>query len=148
MIIEQKNEAIRRLEILKSKGLMGCVLREFKKDGTIYMSEFNGMCGALYYMNDLGGAKQEWIDAVKQFEKRFNCLVYHVTHEMTWFGEVMDMFYVSNYPEEWRWDRDGLESGYPTVYAYNLSDPALSDIGSIAIKIVGGGVVRTDYMNS
>lgn len=139
-----KQEAVERLEILKKKGLMGCVLRSFaKKDPTLYMSEWNGICGALYYMNDLGGAKQEWIDAVNLYEMKSGNLVYHVTHEYTNFGELLDLWFVYHDDEDWDYDKVELNAGYSYVHTVNLTYPENSESGSIAYRVIGGGLVRT-----
>lgn len=141
---KKKEEAIARLNILKNKGLMHCVLRSFaKKDSELYYSEFNGICGALYYLNDLGGAKPEWIELVKEFEEQNNALVYHVTHQFTNIGELLNVFYVSDYDEEWEYDREDLKNNYSLAYVYNLSDMDCSEFGTIGYSVIGGGVVRT-----
>ena len=140
---EMKNEAIKRLEIMKAQGLMNCVLRSFKKKDTeLYMSENNGLCGALYYFNDLGGAKQEWIDLVNQFEEKYNCLVYHITHEYTSFGELLDLFFVSDCKEDWGDDMYDLYNKQSYAYVYNLSVPEYSEFGTIAYRVSGGGLIR------
>lgn len=140
----QKEEAVKRLEILKSKGLMPCVKRAFDtKKQTIYYSEFNGLGGALYFFNETGGAKQEWIDLVKKFEEDYGALVYHITHEYTSFGELLDLFFVSKYEEEWNYDRNDLYNGYSYAYVINLSEPLFSEFGTIGYKTFGGGLIRT-----
>ena len=140
----QKEEAVKRLEILKSKGLMPCVKRAFDtKKQTIYYSEFNGLGGALYFFNETGGAKQEWIDLVKKFEEDYGALVYHITHEYTSFGELLDLFFVSKYEEEWNYDRNDLYNGYSYAYVINLSEPSFSEFGTIGYKTFGGGLIRT-----
>lgn len=139
---ERRIEAIDRLGMLTGKGLMPCVKRDFENDGTVYYSEYNGMCGALYYLNDLGGAKQEWIDLVKEFEETYDATVYHVSHDYTNFGELLDLFFVSKYDEEWEYEREDLVDGYAYCHVCNLSEPTFSEPGTIAYRIVGGGVVR------
>ena len=140
----QKEEAVKRLEILKSKGLMPCVKRAFDtKKQTIYYSEFNGLGGALYFFNETGGAKQEWIDLVKKFEEDYGALVYHITHEYTSFGELLDLFFVSKYEEEWNYDRNDLYNGYSYAYVINLSEPSFSEFGTIGYKTFGGVLIRT-----
>ena len=37
--------------------------------------------------------------------------------------------------EEWEYDIENLESGYACVNAYNMDEPAFSDIGSVAFKM-------------
>ena len=138
--MNQKEEAVARLEILKSKGLMGCVKRAFDtKKQTVYYSDYGG----LFFFDDRGGAKQEWIDLVKKFEEDYGALVYHITHEYTSFGELLDLFFVSKYEEEWNYDRNDLYNGYSYAYVINLSEPLFSEFGTIGYKTFGGGLIRT-----
>lgn len=143
---ELKEEAIKRLEIMKSQGLSPNVVRSFLKKDLVYMSEFNGFCGALFWFNDLGGAKHEWIKLVNEFEEEHDALVYHITHEVTSFGELLDLFFVSKYDEEWSRDKSDLYEKYSHVYVINLTIPEYSEFGGITYRALGGGLVRTDYM--
>ena len=138
---EMELEAINRLEILKRRGLMGTVVGRYKRGRTVYYSEFNGFCGALYYFNDLGGAKPEWVQLVKELEEEKGFLVYHVTHCYYDFGELLNLFFVSNNEEYWQSERRELEQGYSYIYAINLDMPTFSEFGTIAYRCIGGGVV-------
>ena len=140
---EMEQEAIRRLETLKSKGLMGTVVGTYKRSNTVYYSEFNGIFGALYYFNDLGGAKPEWVEKVKELEEHYGFLVYHITHEYAEFGELLDLFIVSKYEEDWNYERELLERNCAYCYVINLDEPDYSEFGSIGYKCLGGGIVRT-----
>lgn len=69
----QKKEAIERLKILQDKfELMPTVTKEFKKDNTLYYSEYiNKSCPAiLYWVNN----KEEYKNAVIEFEKEHRCI--------------------------------------------------------------------------
>lgn len=144
----RKREASNRLDILRAQGLMGCVTRKFnKKKSELYYSERCPMgkitMGALYYFNDMGGAKDEWLELVKQFEEKHNATVYHITHEITSFGELLDLFYVSDNQEEWIYDRADLRDFETLAYVINLDAPDCSEFGVINYRVYGGGVVRT-----
>lgn len=72
----QKTEALKRLKILQDKfELMATVTKGFKKDNTLYYSEYvNKQCPAiLYWVSN----KEEYEKAVKEFEEKQNTLVYH-----------------------------------------------------------------------
>lgn len=129
--MEQKTEAIKRM---KSLELHENVVREFEKENKVNLSEHGGI---LYWLND----KQA--EAVKKFEEEYNSLVYHVIHSYTTFGELLSMLYVSATSEEWEYDQEDLKEGYPIAYVKNLDDESCSEIGSIGVKSVIGGLVRT-----
>lgn len=127
----QKQEAIHRMKMLN---LHGNVLREFEQEDRLNMSEYGGF---LYWLS----SEQQAI--VDEFEAEWNALVYHVIHSYTSIGEMLTLLYVSNYPEEWEYDRLDLAEGYPLAYVKNLDDPYLSEIGSVGIECRIGGLIRT-----
>lgn len=127
----QKQEAIHRMKMLN---LHGNVLREFEQEDRLNMSEYGGF---LYWLD----SDQQAI--VDEFEAEWNALVYHVIHSYTSIGEMLTLLYVSNYPEEWEYDRLDLAEGYPLAYVKNLDDPYLSEIGSVGIERRIGGLIRT-----
>lgn len=128
---EQKTEAIKRMKLLK---LHENPIREFEEEGRLNLSE-NG--GILYWLDE----KQQ--ECVKEFETKYNALVYHVIHDLTEFGELLSFLYVSDSEDEWEYDLDDLKQGYPFVYVKNLDDDMCSEFGSIGIKPQCGGIVRT-----
>lgn len=127
----QKQEAIHRMKMLN---LHGNVLREFEQEDRLNMSEYGGF---LYWLD----SDQQAI--VDEFEAEWNALVYHVIHSYTSIGEMLTLLYVSNYPEEWEYDRLDLAEGYPLAYVKNLDDPYMSEIGSVGIECRIGGLIRT-----
>lgn len=127
----QKQEAIHRMKMLN---LHGNVLREFEQEDRLNMSEYGGF---LYWLD----SDQQAV--VDEFEAEWNALVYHVIHSYTSIGEMLTLLYVSNYPEEWEYDRLDLADGYPLAYVKNLDDPYLSEIGSVGIECRIGGLIRT-----
>lgn len=127
----QKQEAIHRMKMLN---LHGNVLREFEQENRMNMSEYGGF---LYWLD----SDQQAV--VDEFEAEWDALVYHVIHSYTSIGEMLTLLYVSNYPEEWEYDRLDLAEGYPLAYVKNLDDPYLSEIGSVGIECRIGGLIRT-----
>lgn len=128
---EQKTEAIKRMKLLK---LHENPIREFEEEGLLNLSE-NG--GLLYWLDE---KQQEY---VKEFETKYNALVYHVIHDFREFGELLSFLYVSDSEDEWEYDLNDLEQGYPFVYVKNLDNDMFSEFGSIGIKPRCGGIVRT-----
>ena len=124
------NECITRMEILNlSRQCIGA----FKK-GKIWESE--GI-GALYEVNE---DEQEIINNFEKEHEGYK--VYHLIHNITDFGELYNIFYVSNVENEWEEDKQDLKQDYAFVYVYNKSADWCSEFGSIAIKKNIGGLIR------
>lgn len=128
---QKKIEALERMRTLK---LYPNIIKEFEKENIVNMSE-NG--GFLYWLTD------EQKEIVSAFEAEHDALVYHVIHDFTGFGELLTFFYVSDYEEEWEYDREDLKNGYACAYVKNLTDDMCSEFGSVCFKQQFGGLVRT-----
>ena len=124
------NECLKRMEILElSKQCISAF-----KGGKIWESE---SIGALYEVNE------EEQEIINNFEKEHEgCKVYHLIHNITDFGELYNIFYVSNVEDEWEQDKEDLKQNYAFVYVYNKSADWCSEFGSIAIKKNIGGLIR------
>lgn len=137
----QKTEAIERLKILQDKfELMETVTKEFEKEDTLYYSEYiNKSCPAiLYWVNN----KEEYKNAVKEFEEEHNALVYHAILTRTTFGTILTLLYVTEEQEVWQEDRKQLNEGLPLAYCINLDDDTCSEFGGVQIGGAMGGIVR------
>lgn len=128
--MNNKAEAIERMKMLKmSKQCIDAFSR-----GIVWESE--GI-GALYECNDDEKA------LIKAFEKSHEgCIVYHMIHNMTEFGELYTMLYVSPNEEEWAEDHEDIKNGYAMAYVRNVTDEFCSEFGTVAIKPSIGGLVR------
>ena len=141
---KQKQEALWRLKFL---ALHPLVLRDFQS-GVLNKSE--GF-GALFLLSD------EEKDAVAKFEAKWDSLVYHCILSKTEIGRMLIMLYVSKHPEEWSDDRadlqavslnmdDGLSRKVVghiiCAYVENLDAPDLSEIGSVMVSSLDGGMIR------
>lgn len=128
----KKAEAIKRMRVLN---LFEPCIRAFEKRDEVQLSEPTG--GLYEFSGD------EWLtNFVKEFEEEHNALVYHVIHTFTDFGEIYNVLFVSDYPEEYEYDNADIKDGYVFVWAYNKSDPMMSDMGTIGVKWRFGGLVR------
>ena len=124
------NECLERMEILK---LSKQCINAFKS-GKIWESE---NIGALYEVNE------EEQEIINNFEKEHEGYkVYHLIHNITEFGELYNIFYVSTDMNEWEQDKEDLKQDYAFVYVYNKSADWCSEFGSIAIKKNIGGLIR------
>ena len=127
----KKEEAIKRLKALK---IIDDVINQFEKDDIIMVSE--PPFGGLYWLND------EEKQMVKEFEEKYDVLVYMVVRAFTNFGKLDSMLFVSNYEEEWEYEHYNIEEGYVMSYTINHDAPICSDMGSIVVKPMSGGLVR------
>lgn len=139
---KQKQEAIKRLEILQSEYMLHKnVLNEFKADETIYYSEnFGGyMQGILYWLHN----KDEFVKVVKEIEEKRNIYVYHcILNHYRDDGDVLTMLYISEDEEYWENERQELKEGCPCIYEHSFSFPEFSEFGSTEITGVNGGINR------
>lgn len=138
----QRQEAINRLRLLQTKyGLLENVVNEFEKEDVLYYSEYvNKQCPAiLYWVSN----KEEYTQAIREFEEKHNALVYHAILTRTVFGTLLTLLYVTEEKEVWKEDREQLQEGLPLAYIINLEDDNCSEFGGIQITGVMGGIVRT-----
>lgn len=137
---KQKAEAIARMEML---GIFNEAIQQFKNDGTVMRSEHLKLAlgaegfGPLYWLTD------EEKQMVEKFEDGYDALVYMVIQTHTNSGLHKAMLYVSNDVDEWEMDRDDLKEGLSIAYVVNCDIPEHSEFGSIGIKNVCGGLIRT-----
>ena len=142
----KREEAIKRLEILKSKGLKYLpAIKCFKAGKDIGMFENQGgFMKSVYYQVKLNTGDGNFYDnlylKIQEFEREYNSVVYLVLVA----GFFCDFFYVSDHKDEWESDRKDLEEGYSYVYCYNMDDDLCSEIGEIKFKAdpVCGGIYR------
>ena len=137
----QIKQAIERLEILEKEYLLHeNVLKEFKEDGTIYYSENLGgaFSGILYWLEN----KNEYVEKVRKIEKERNIFVYHCILNHTIDGDLLTMLYVSEYQDEWDFEKNDLRNGCTDAYVCNLNRDIDSEFGSVQITCVNGGLVR------
>lgn len=132
----KKAEAINRM---KELGLFAPCIKAFKNRDEVQLSEPTG--GLYEFRSD-----KELTAKVQEFEKENNALVYHVIHTPAMIdGEAMDMYnflYVSDYQEEWEVDNADIKEGYVFAYVWNKTIDYFSELGSIAVKGMFGGLVR------
>lgn len=127
----QKQEAIRRMKALH---MLEQPIKEFEKEDKLNISE---RCGILYWLND------DEKKMVEEFEKKNEGLVYHVIKSYTTIGLMYSLMYVSKYDEEWEMDINDIKEGMALCYVVNMNMRDCSEFGSIGIKPMTGGVVRT-----
>ena len=138
MEFEKKmNEAVSRMKALD---LMPQIIREFKNDRELVQySEPTPIGGILYWISN----EPEWMKMVREFEEKYNALVYHAVHSYTEFGELLSLLYVSDCEEEWPIDHEDIPYGVVMTYTINLDENMFSEFSSICVKPAAGGLLRT-----
>lgn len=129
---QMKQEALARMKLL---GLQYNVVRDFEAKEKIYYSL--GTLGLLYLA--FGGV----VEVVQKFENQTGYLVYHVIDNDTNLGHMLTLLYVSTEIDEWSADKQDLREGCPLAYVENMTYPDCSEFGSVGVRPVNGGVVRT-----
>ena len=98
---EMKQEALNRMKMLL---LHQNVINEFKKENKLNKSE--GPLGTLYWLDE------EERDIVKEYEKKWNVLVYHVIKTFTKnMGVIYDLLYIIDEKQYWEREREELKEG-------------------------------------
>ena len=128
----KKEEALKRMKALK---LFDPCIKSFKNKDEVQLSEYTG---GLYEFS--GNA--ELTERVREFEKEYNALVYHVIHSPTTFGDLYNLLYVSDHQEEWDMDNEDIKDFYVMCYVWNKTDDWCSEFGTIAVQPRFGGIVR------
>ena len=127
----KKEEAIKRMRAMH---IIPDAIKQFKNDDVVMVSE--PPLGGLYWLND------EEKEMVSKFEQENNALVYLVVRSFTNLGTMDNIFYVSDYQDEWEMENEDIKDNYAFVYVVNYDMPDFSEFGSIAWKSIGGGVLR------
>ena len=127
----KKEEAIKRM---KAMNIYSDAIKQFKNADIVMVSE--PPLGGLFWLND------EEKEMVSKFEQENNALVYLVVRSFTNLGIMDNIFYVSDYQDEWEMDNADLNENYACVYVINHDMPDCSEFGTIAWKSIGGGVLR------
>lgn len=127
-----KAEALKRMDILN---LHPNVIKEFKEQGVLNYSY--SVLGFLYWLTEETQAR------VNAFEKETGYLVYHVIEDETSIGRLITFLYVSTDSDEWEQDKQDLREGFALTFVVNANDELCSEFGSVGLKSVNGGVVRT-----
>lgn len=129
---EKIKEAVARM---KKLGIIEDAIKQFEDSGAVMCSMSPN--GFLYYLTD------EQRKVADGFERKYSAMVYLAVYSKTSIGEMISYLYISDHPEEWDLDMEDIEDGIALTYTYNFSDPESSEIGSIGIGAVNGGLART-----
>lgn len=79
---------------------------------------------------------------IEGFEKDYGVLVYHIIHNYAPFGELYNLFYVSNESDDWKLNNQDISRGLQRVYVINRTIPEYSEFGTISFKKRHGCLIR------
>lgn len=132
---DKKQEASNRLLQLKqSLHISQRILKGFD-NGKIFYSHISPVGNAKIAVLD-----KKRLQIVENFQKRYNCLVYHAIESYGMFA----LLFVSDDEDSWEYER--LEENYISAYVYNLGSPTCSEFGDILLTSDCGALVRTDVL--
>lgn len=81
-------------------------------------------------------------EMVQEFEEEYECKVYHVIQDLSTFGMLYSLLYVSNNEDEWEMDREDIKKGELLAYVVNNDENQFSEFGYIGIKTGVDGLKR------
>ena len=139
---KKEKEALRRLEILESKGMLNDVVKVYEENRRILFSDYQ-LFPTLYYIDSV---PEQVRNKIEELTKNGD-VVYHATHERFEFGECWDLFVITDedvandeFGECMRKDFDNY--GIQFAYVMNISVPEFSEFGSIQVQPRAGGIER------
>lgn len=135
MNISREKKKERALLYMKELGLFTPCIKAFDKHDEVQVSE---PWGGLYEIYD----NEELVSAIKEFEERYNSLVYHVIHANVYGMEMYSFLCISDYEEDWYFDIPNIHDGLVFTYTWNKDVPMFSEYGSIGYRTMFGGLVR------
>lgn len=71
---------------------------------------------------------------IRNWEKEFGNLVYHVVYSRLYGYEIYNALSVSNYIEDWEYETFMIDQGGTMAYTINVSKPDYSESGSIVLE--------------
>lgn len=80
----------------------------------------------------------------KEIERKYNCLVYAITHEYIEGDEMYSFLFIPNCKDEWKYilQDAGLDKFYAMAYVWNKSCEWCSELGDVVIQHAYGGLRR------
>ena len=124
--------------LMTNLGIPAGVLLAFMKYDQVPVFE-DGISGVM-----AGNERMQRLQVmIEKLEENFGFCVYAVTHETLIFGECYSFLFVSQFREDWSVSY-GTDGKVHRVYAYcwNVDFENCSEIGTVYLEKVPGGIVR------
>lgn len=129
---EQRAEAVKRMHEI---GIASHVIQVFEENGMVSLSEDGE------FLRMLDEDEQKMVD---NFEKKYQCLVYHVLKSTGNLGFVYTFLIVTRNPDEWEMGLAAYDGEKATrVFAYVINDAwECREFGDVVIKVDAEGCVE------
>lgn len=115
-----KQEAIKRMKMLKINDDVV----------TIFNSSNKLLCSNYGFITEV---PPNILQQIKDWEKRYGNLAYHVIYSKLFGYEIYNALSVSNYKEDWIYERRIINDGWAMAYTVNVTKPDFSESGSIKL---------------
>lgn len=130
---EMKTEAMKRMKLLD---LPETVLRLFEERNMV-------VCSSDFFGYVILSPRQK--HAIRDFEKKYDALVYLVVQVFSPMGEMDSLLFISKDQNEWDMDHESIKDGYLFTYTINWDAPMFSEFGDISYKKNGmKQIIRTN----
>ena len=126
---EKKTEAIKRMRTL---GLFEPCIEAFDKRDEVQFSE--AVTGGLYELS----TDKYLTCKVREFERKYDALVYHVVHSYLGYGaynimETYSFLYISDHKDKWIYENEDAKDSYVSAYVWNKTAPYCSEFDTITV---------------
>ena len=131
----QEQRKVKAIEFMKKLDIYKPYIKGFQENDQVCFFE---MFGGFWVDQE-----PEVYAKMKEIEKEFNCTVYAITHEYLEFGECYSFLLVTRYKNEW--DNLLVTEGnvhYAFSYVWNKDIECYSELGTIGVQSMGGGIRR------
>lgn len=123
-IKELKDEAIKRMELLKLKSV---AIQAFKDINTVYVSNLSGNL-------TITNIKQK--ELIEELEEDKNILIYHLIHQTTQNRDVLYCLFVDSNKENWKADKEDLVK----QFAVTICCTKIKSINEIGVWVDDGQI--------
>ena len=123
-IKELKDEAIKRMELLKLKRV---AIQAFKDINTVYVSNLSG---------NLTITNIEQKELIEELEEDKNILIYHLIHQTTQNRDVLYCLFVDSNKENWKADKEDLVK----QFAVTICCTKIKSINEIGVWVDDGQI--------
>lgn len=131
---EKKQEGLKRLHALAVRFDLGEALEGYFREDKLYYSYAYSMDTIQY--------DKRYAEAVKRFEKVYDCLVYHVIETETAFGTLLSLLFVSGHRSDWKAEK--LSGDRILSYSFVVENGwNTGEFGSITMAAPMGYLMRT-----
>lgn len=142
LYIRQKEEAIKRMELLVKKyDLNPNLVKYLKQDKVYYSYLVGGIVGSI----DTIKYDESIYNKAVELEERYGAYIYHAIESFTNYGRMISYLYVSKYEDEWCDEHllDKPYDNYLSAIVYNY-DYDFDEVGTIEIASASGAIVRIE----